>query len=86
MDELRKLPNLGPVLADNLHAIGVDTPDQLRDLGAVEAFSRIRMGVDPGACLHQLQALEGAIEGVRKTQLSPEKKKELADYFQSLKR
>ena len=46
MDELRKLPNLGPVLADNLHAIGVDTPDQLRDLGAVEAFSRIQLLFD----------------------------------------
>lgn len=86
MDALTKLPNVGPVLAGNLHAIGVETPDQLRELGALEAFSRIRQTVDPGACIHQLQALEGAVEGIRKTQLSNEKKKELTEYFRSLKR
>ena len=86
MDALTKLPNVGPVLAENLHAIGVESPEQLRQVGALEAFARIRKTVDPGACLHQLQALEGAVEGIRKTQLSAEKKKELAEFFQSLKR
>ncbi len=43
------------------------------------------MKVDGGACLHQLEAIEGAVEGVRKTQLTPEKKAELKTFFQSLK-
>lgn len=35
-------------------------------------------------CLHQLQALEGAVEGIPKKDLSPEKKAELREYFKSM--
>ena len=84
MAELDQLPNVGPVLAENLRKIGVDTPEQLRELGAKEAWLRIRLQVDDGACLHMLQGLEGAVEGVRKTQLSPEKKEELRVFFNSI--
>lgn len=84
MDELTSLPNVGPVLAENLRRIGVETPESLRALGSREAFLRIRAQVDPGACLHQLQALEGAVEGVRKAALSPEKKAELNAFFKGL--
>lgn len=83
--KLTDLPNVGPVLAENLRQIGVEDPEALRALGAEEAFRRIRAAVDPGACLHQLQALEGAVEGVRKTALSPERKAELHAFFKSLK-
>lgn len=64
--ELTDLPNIGPVLAGNLKKIGVDTPEQLRELGAEGAFLKIRGQVDPGACLHQLEALAGAEAGVQK--------------------
>lgn len=76
MERLTDLPNIGPVLAGNLNAIGVAVPDQLRELGAEEAFLRIRAQVDPTACLHQLEALAGAVEGVKKSLLSPERKAE----------
>lgn len=82
---LTDLPNVGAVLAENLRRIGVEDPEALRAMGAREAFLRIRAAVDPGACLHQLQALEGAVEGVRKSALSPEKKAELNAFFKSLK-
>lgn len=36
--ELTDLPNIGPVLAGNLKKIGVDTPEQLRELGAEGLF------------------------------------------------
>ena len=62
--ELTDLPNIDPVLADNLRKIGVDTPEELRAMGAEEAWLRIRAQVDESACLHQLQALAGAAEGV----------------------
>ena len=35
--ELKDLPNIGPVLAANLHKIGVDTPEALKKMGAEEA-------------------------------------------------
>ena len=82
MNELPRLPNIGPVLAENLRRIGVETPEQLRAMGARDALLRIRASVDAGACLHQLEALEGAVEGIPKKLLSPEKKAELREFFQ----
>ena len=82
--KLTDLPNIGPVLAGNLQQIGVDTPEQLRELGAQAAFLKIRKQVDPGACLHQLEALAGAEAGVRKNLLPPERKAELKRRYQTL--
>ena len=63
---------------------GIETPDRLRELGAEEAFLRIRTQVDETACLHQLEALAGAAEGVRKGLLPSERKAELKSWFRSL--
>lgn len=84
MEKLTDLPNIGPVLAGNLEKAGVDTPDRLRELGAEEAFLRIRTRVDSTACLHQLEALAGAEAGVRKSLLPQERKAELKAWFRSL--
>lgn len=84
MEKLTDLPNIGPKLAENLNRIGVTTPEELRALGAEGAFLRIRAQVDPTACLHQLEALAGAAEGVRKSLLSPERKAELKTWYRSL--
>ena len=84
MDRLTDLPNIGPKLADNLDRIGVTAPDQLRAMGTEEAFLRVRAQVDPTACLHQLEALAGAVEGVKKSLLSPERKAELKAWFKKL--
>ena len=84
MEKLTDLPNIGPVLAGNLEKAGIETPDQLRELGAEEAFLRIRTRVDPTACLHQLEALAGAAVGVRKSLLPPERKAELKAWFRGL--
>ena len=77
MERLTDLPNIGPKLAENLEKAGIKTPDRLRELGAEEAFLRIRAQADAAACLHQLEALAGAAEGVRKSLLFPERKAEL---------
>lgn len=84
MEKLTDLPNIGPVLAGNLEKAGVETPDRLREMGAEEAFLRIRTRVDPTACLHQLEALAGAAAGVRKSLLPPERKAELKAWFRGL--
>lgn len=83
MGELCSLPNVGKVLEKNLYAVGIDTIEQLMDIGSREAFLRIRI-VDGGACLHMLYGLEGAIEGIKDSLLSEAKKKELKDFFNSL--
>ena len=81
---LTDLPNIGPVLAENLRAVGVETPEQLRELGAREAFFRIRVQRDSAACFHQLTALAGTEKGVRKTELTSEEKRDLRTFFDSL--
>lgn len=82
---LTELPNIGPVLAGNLQKAGIQTPEELRKAGTFDVFLRIRTQVDSTACLHQLEAIEGAVEGVRKSALSPEKKAELRTFYKNLK-
>lgn len=84
MERLTDLPNIGNKLTENLEKAGISTPDQLRAVGAEEAFLRIRAQVDPTACLHQLEALAGAEAGIRKSLLPPERKTELKAWFRRL--
>lgn len=81
--ELTDLPNIGPVLAQNLRAAGIESPEALRKTGAEAVWLQIRQQVDSGACLHQLQALAGAVAGIPKKELSPERKAELKAFFRS---
>lgn len=83
--ELTDLPNIGPVLADNLRKIGAETPEALRKMGVEKAWLSICGQVDSGACLHQLQALAEAVEGIPKKELPRERKAELKDFFDSHK-
>jgi DNA transformation protein and related proteins len=57
------LPNLGPRSREMLAAAGIRSVAQLRALGSVEAFARVRR-VDPRASLNLLWALEGALTGL----------------------
>jgi DNA transformation protein and related proteins len=82
--ELLDLPNVGAVLGKNLNAVDIHTPEQLRDIGSKDAFLRIRTTVDPGACLHMLYGLQGAIEGVPDSRLSDATKEELKRFYRSL--
>ncbi len=85
MSELAKLPNVGKVLEENLLAVGIETPEQLREIGAEEAFRRIRRQRDPTACLHMLYGIQGAILGMPDKLLPHEVKQQLKTFFHSLK-
>jgi DNA transformation protein len=54
--------NLGPKSAGMLLAAGITSVEQLRSLGSVQAFLRVK-AVDPRASLNLLWALEGALTG-----------------------
>ena len=84
MSELAKLPNVGRVLEKNLLAVGIETVEQLQEMGAEEAFLRIRLTRDPGACLHMLYGIQGAILGVPDKNLPAEIKEKLKRFFKSL--
>ncbi len=79
--ELTDLPNIGPVLAGNLRAVGIKTAEELQSAGACEAWLRIRTRVDGGACFHQLTALAGAEAGIPKKDLPLRRKEELKAFF-----
>ena len=78
--QLEDLPNIGNTLAMLLHKSGIDTPTDLKETGALQAFIRIR-AIDPDACFSKLCAIEGAVEGIRWHHLSTEKKAELKHFF-----
>ncbi len=83
MSVLSDLPNVGKVLEQNLIVAGITTPEQLREVGTKEAFLRIR-AYDPGACMHMLYGIQGAIEGIKDQFLSEGTKQELKKFFKSL--
>lgn len=84
MTKLTDLPNIGPKLAGHLEQAGITTPEALLEAGAEGAFLRILSQADATACLHELEALAGAVAGVRKSLLPPERKAELKAWFRSL--
>ncbi|WP_440027754.1 TfoX/Sxy family protein [Chromobacterium amazonense] len=57
---IASLRGLGPKSAHMLAAAGIATVEQLRALGAVEAYVRV-CEAQPGASLNLLWALEGAL-------------------------
>ena len=81
MGELSKLPNIGKVVEEQLNQVGIFTEEELKSVGAKQAWLKIQQ-IDESACIHRLLALEGAILGVKKTQLSDEKKAELKEFYQ----
>ena len=85
MGELSKLPNIGKTVEEQLIKAGIDTAEKLKKTGAKAAWLKIRE-FDESACIHRLLALEGAIEGVKKTMLSDEVKADLKEFYRKNKK
>jgi len=83
---LIELPEIGPVSAEQLIAVGIADAERLRAVGAREAFERIRDERDPGACLNLLLALEAAVRGVRVKALDDATKADLRSWWRALPR
>lgn len=84
MSELSNLPNIGKVLEQQLIQIGIETPEQLKQVGSKQAWLYIK-AIDPSACYNRLCALEGAILGIRWHCLNDDIKKELKEFYDSFK-
>lgn len=61
---LERMRNLGPVIAGRLRAVGIGTPEELRRVGAVEAYVRLKRAFRETTHAH-LYALHGAVTDVR---------------------
>ena len=80
MGELSKLPNIGKVVEKQLNDVGINTAEDLINIGSKEAWLKIKE-IDESACLNRLMALEGAIQNIRWHNLSEEDKKNLKDFY-----
>ncbi|MHB8033344.1 competence protein TfoX [Clostridium botulinum] len=80
MRELLKLPNIGKEVERQLNKVGIFTYDELKDIGTEQTWLKIQE-IDASACIHRLLALEGAIQGVKKTALLQEGKADLKDFY-----
>ena len=80
MGQLSKLPNIGKEVERQLNQVGINTYEELKDLGAEKAWLKIQE-IDESACINRLLALEGALNGIKKSQLSYERKAELKEFY-----
>mgnify|MGYP001765914505 CR=1 FL=1 len=76
-DPIERLPNLGPYIARRLGEIGVDDVEDLRALGAVEAYARLKFKFDREISLNALWAIDAALAGIDWRWLSDGRKAEL---------
>ena len=81
MGELSKLPNIGKTVEEQLNQVGINSVDELNNIGAKEAWLKIQE-IDESACINRLMALEGAIQGVKKTMLPDDVKADLKEFYQ----
>lgn len=76
--DLLELKNLGAASVNILHAIGINTYDDLKRVGAVEAYAKIKArGIHVSKVM--LYALQGALINVHWNDLEPNLKESLLE-------
>ena len=85
MAELTSMMNIGSEMAKKLSSVGIDSPEKLIETGSKQAFFKLKEAY-PSVCLVHLYALEGAICNTEFNSLSENKKKELKEFSDFLKR
>lgn len=84
MGELSELPNIGKETEKQLNQVNITSYEQLKEAGSRQAWLKIRE-IDPSACVNRLYGLEGAIQKIRKSELPPETKAELKEFYYTFK-
>ena len=84
MERLEDLPNIGKVAVRQLIQVGIESPEKLKAIGAKEAWLKIQ-AIDDSAYLNRLYGLEGAVEGIKKSQLDFETKSDLKQFYEDHK-
>lgn len=85
MSELTSMINIGKEMERKLSSIGIDSAEKLIEAGSKQAFLKLKE-VYPQVCLVHLYTLEGAIHNIEFNCLSEEKKKELKEFSDFLKK
>ena len=84
-NELSELPNIGGNLALKLNSAGINTKQELYDMGSEAAFLKLKT-IDNDACLNMLCALEGAVQDIRWHKLDKSRMLELKEFYNQLQR
>lgn len=85
MSELTSMMNIGKEMEKKLKSVGIDSPEKLIQTGSKEAFLKLKQAY-PKVCLVHLYTLEGAIHNTEYNKLSEEKRKELKEFSDFLKK
>ena len=85
MSELTSMMNIGKEMERKLISIGIDSSEKLIGLGSKQAFVKLKQEY-PQVCLVHLYTLEGAIQNTEFNSLSENKKKELKEFSDFLKK
>ena len=85
MSELTSMKNIGKEMAKKLISVGIGSSEELIEAGAKDAFLRLKQEY-PNVCLVHLYTLEGAIQNIEFNSLSEDKKKELKEFSDYLKK
>jgi len=84
MADLTSIPNIGPATAESLIAVGITTAEQLHDIGADEAYSRLlQNGTKPHFIPYYV--LHMALQGRPWNDCKGEEKKALRKSFDAIK-
>ncbi len=83
MTNLTSMKNIGKEMANKLINVGIESKEQLIEIGAKEAFLKIKK-MFPNVCLVHLYTLEAAIEDIELKQLPTSIKTELKSFKSSI--
>lgn len=85
MSKLTTMTNIGKEMARKLTSVGIDSSEKLISMGSKQAFLKLKEAY-PQVCLVHLYTLEGAIHNMEFNCLSEDKKKELKEFSDFLKK
>ena len=85
MAEMTSMRNIGREMARKLQVLGINSAEELRDMGAKAAFLQLK-ATWPQVCLVHLYALEGAVQDIEFNGLAEERKRELKAFNDALKK
>jgi DNA transformation protein len=75
---LRAMPSLGKASAELLVDVGITTPAMLREVGAIEAWRRLRFAHGKRVTVTWIYALDIAVQGIPWKELSEARASKLA--------
>ena len=79
----KEVPNMSEALAGWLRSVGIDTLEELKEVGSHKAFLMIRDQIDERP-FHVLSSLEAACRDIFKNELDRETREELRAFYESL--